>query len=670
MKARKAWHLMMPLILLIALPCFFLNPCNGQLDDDDYDDAEPAAPPPGLDHCNGVFLAYTFTSREKEYPKVKNATAQAWSFKSMVTITNTGKEDVIGWQVFVGFQHKEILVSAKGAVLMDADDFPADVSNGTTFAGSSMPDLKTSAETAGDYTQIAQQIEITGTQFGVRPPGIPMPKSLKLANHAYKCPKATKLGKTVLQVCCKKDPKAKPPKPAKKTKFMPRRYGDLSITYDVLQTYANNYMAQVTIDNNSPLGRLDHWNLTWEWKNGEFINTMRGAFTYSKDTSPCLYGKAGEYYADLDFSTVMNCEKSPIISDLPPTMKNDSKLGKLPYCCRNGSLLPSLMDEDKSRSIFQLQVFKLPPNTNRTAVDPPQKWKIDGTLNPQYRCGAPVRVAPTEFPDPAGLPSPTPAIMSWQIVCNITKPKERKARCCVSFSAFYNASVIPCNTCACGCDDNERCSKTAQAMLLPAEAALVPFENRTLKANAWARLRKAKIPNPRPCPDNCAVSINWHVTNDFRSGWAARITLFNWGDINFEDWFSALQFKKAYPGFEKVYSFNGTKLANMNKTIFFQGLPGLNYLMAESNGTRPGDPRNPGKQQSVISFTKKTTPGINVIGGDGFPSKVFFNGEECALPSHIPIKSAAASHKAEFTSAPALLIAVMTLLLMTDRLQY
>ena len=44
------------------------------------------------------------------------------------------------------------------------------------------------------------------------------------------------------------------------------------------------------------------------------------------------------------------------------------------------------------------------------------------------------------------------------------------------------------------------------------------------------------------------------------------------------------------------------------------------------------NPRVPGTQQSVLMFTKKTTPGIKVARGDGFPTKVFFNGEECSLP--------------------------------------
>ena len=93
---------------------------------------------------------------------------------------------------------------------------------------------------------------------------------------------------------------------------------------------------------------------------------------------------------------------------------------------------------------------------------------------------------------------------------------------------------------------------------------------------------------------------------------------------------------KAYDGFEKAYSFNATAVGN--DTIFMHGLEGLNYLVKQTNmnGT---DYLVPGKQQSVLSFDKKLTPSINVIAGDGFPSKVFFNGDECAMPQRLPMKS-------------------------------
>lgn len=619
------------LIIMFFLICSLIDLSKSQ----DYEDEQTAAPPPEEENCDGIFLSYIFISRQKEFPHVKNSSAQAWAFKSMATVLNAGTRELKAWKIFIGFQHKDILVSASGAVILDGDEFPASVGNGTYLSGYPQADLKTSIDTAGDINQIQVEIQMTGTQFGVKPPGVPMPKTIQLVNDGYKCPTPTRR-RSAMYVCCVRNPKFKTKEP-KSTKFLPRQNGDLSISYDIIQAYQGNYLAQVTMDNLNPLGRLDHWNLTWEWMRGEFIQTMRGAYTHKKDYSECIYGVAGKYYQDFDFSNVMNCEKKPVISDLPTDRAKDEKTGNLPYCCRNGSLLPTLMDESKSKAIFQLQVYKIPPDMNRTALYPPQKWKINGVLNPDYKCGPPIRVDPTQFPDPSGLQATSFAVGSWQVVCNITRPKNGNSRCCVSFSAYYNDSVIPCNTCACGCYDMQTCNPDIPAMLLPSEALLVPYENRTAKAKAWAKLKHFPVPKPLPCGDNCGVSINWHINSDFKKGWTARITLFNWGEINFEDWYTAIQIKNAYHGYENIYSFNGTRLPQLNNTIFFQGLPGLNYLMAEVNGTDPEkDPRVPGKQQSVVSFTKKETPGISIVKGDGFPTRVYFNGEECSLPTEFP----------------------------------
>ncbi|XP_016463448.1 COBRA-like protein 10 [Nicotiana tabacum] len=644
----------------VALVLFFQT-CNGQ----DYGGEEkPAAPPPEQEHCDGIFVTYSFEGRDKVYPLVKNISAQAWSFKSMLTVLNTGIYELKSWKVFVGFQHNELLVSADGAVAIDGDGFPVKVGkNGTTLAGYPQSDLKTAIDTAGDFTQMSAQISIKGTQFGLKDKATPMPKTIKLVNEGYKCP-APKRYTSYMHVCCTRDPKFKAKNVT--TKFMPRRYGDLSIIYDVLSAYTNKYQAQVTIDNLNPLGRLDHWNLTWEWMRNEFIYSIKGAYTHKKDPSECIYGPQGQYYKDFDFTTVINCQKKPLISDLPKEKADDDKVGKLPYCCRNGTLLSPIMNETQARSIFQMEVFKLPPDLNRTALNPPQNWKIEGTINPSYQCGPPVRVDPSEFPDPNGIGIITTAVASWQITCNITRPKPKGAKCCVSFSAYYADSVIPCSTCACGCEQTSKCDANRKPLLLPPEALLVPFENREEKAKAWNDIKHfGPLPKKLPCPDNCGVSINWHVDSDYKSGWTARITLFNWGDDSFEDWFTAIQMKKDIAsGYENVYSFNGTKLPNRNNTIFMQGLPGLNFLVGEVNGSNPNkDPRVPGKQQSVISFLKKYTPHINVAAGDGFPAKVFFNGEECALPPDLP---SIASFKSKVGLLPAVLLALFTFLLLTD----
>lgn len=440
--------------------------------------------------------------------------------------------------------------------------------------------------------------------------------------------------------------------------------------YDVIRTFDSNYWSQVTIANHNSLGRLDNWQLSFDWMMDEFIHTMKGAYPSIVDSSDCLFGPQGTFYRDLDFANVLNCKRRPTIIDLPPTKFNDTTLGMIPSCCRNGTILPPTMDPSKSTSAFQMQVFKMPPNLNRSDLSPPQNWKISGRLNPDYKCGPPVRVSPSQFPDPSGLPSNTTAFASWQVVCNITQPKGASPRCCVSFSAYFNDSVVPCRTCACGCpttNTGRTCSTTAPAILLPSEALLVPFENRTAMARAWADIKHLAVPNPMPCGDNCGVSINWHLFTDFNRGWSARITVFNWDETAFPDWFAAVQLDKAVPGFEKAFSFNGSTLSinGVNNTVFMQGLPGLNFLVGETDGANPKkDPRMPGKQQSVISFTKKFTPGINVAARDGFPTKVFFNGEECSLPTILPTSSSDRKGSAIIFSV---LLAVLAFILMQQQ---
>lgn len=468
-----------------------------------------------------------------------------------------------------------------------------------------------------------------------------------------------------MQVCCTRDVNAKS-NITVDDDFLPRQNGDLTIMYDVTRTYDASYWAQVTIANHNPLGRLDNWKLSWDWMHDEFINSMKGAYPYVADSSDCIYGPQGTYYQQLDFANVLNCERRPTIIDLPPTKANDTTLGLIPFCCRNGTLLPPSMDPSKSTSAFQIEVYKMPPDLNRSELVPPQNWKINGTLNPNYQCGPPVRVSPSQSLDASGVSNRT-AFASWQIVCNITRPKGVSPKCCVSFSAYYNDSVVPCKTCACGCPSNvgQTCSTTASAILLPPEALLVPFENRTSLARAWADLKHLTVPNPMPCGDNCGISINWHLYTDYTGGWTARMTLFNWDETAFPDWFAAVQLDKGAPGFEAAYSFNGTVLGSSNSTVFLQGRQGLNYLVAETDAANPAkDPRVPGKQQSVISFKKKNTPGINVPAGDGFPTKVFFNGEECSLPSILP---ASDSNRKGPVLILSVLLAVVVFLLMQQQ---
>ncbi|PUZ41449.1 hypothetical protein GQ55_9G506200 [Panicum hallii var. hallii] len=625
--------------------------------------AAAPAPDPG---CNGIQLTYNFQGRTKIRPFVSDRNKQPYAFRANATVLNSGTRPLKSWAILVEFAHGEILVGVDGAVLTGSGELPynttEDAGNATSFSGYPQTELLTPIATAGDLSQIQASVGIVGTLFAGPGPFVPLPTKLSLDNPDYRCPAARNVTAGILSTCCVLTPAAEAnatvidanaTDPTKN--FLTRGTGDLVITYDVLQAYPSSYLALVTLENNAKLGRLDNWRLSWEWRRGEFIYSMKGAHTSEVDTSGCIYGAQGQYYQSLDFSQVLNCDRKPVILDLPLSRYNDTQIGKIDNCCRNGTILPKSMDEKQSKSAFQMQVFKMPPDLNRTKLFPPANFKIAGasSLNPDYTCGQPVRVSPTAFPDPSGLDSTTLAMATWQVVCNIIRTKGAKPKCCVTFSAYYNDSVIPCNTCACGCPANRRgptCSTTAQSMLLPPEALLVPFDNRTQKAMAWAELKHYNVPRPMPCGDFCGVSINWHVSTDYNKGWSARVTLFNWEDVDMANWFAAIVMDKAYDGFEKAYSFNATAVGK--NTIFMQGLEGLNYLVKQTN-ISGSDYLVPGKQQSVLSFTKKLTPGIDVVAGDGFPTKVFFNGDECAMPQRIPMSS---GFRTRLSSAFALLL--------------
>ncbi|KAI3844943.1 hypothetical protein MKX03_019318 [Papaver bracteatum] len=599
----------------------------------EHSKTQPETPPPLSDSCNGVLLSYTSTLGKKLKPPSENLAKQACKFNSTAKIVNNGLEDLKAWKMYVGFKRAEFLVSASNAVLADGTPLPINTSSEDSgpvvFAGFPNADLKTEIETAGDLRQTEAEINIVGTVFGVQPPAVPMPINIALWNDGFICG----------------HPKMQDPDYLSNViseRFLPREEGDIEIMYDILRSYDSEYVAQVSVSNYNPLGRLDYWKLSWMRKRQEFITTMKGAYPSIVDSRDCLFGPQGVYYKDMDFNNVLNCQKNPTIVDLPLEKTNDSTLGGMLFCCKNGTILPPSMGPSRSTSIFQLTVKKMPPHLSRTDLVAPQDFQINGKFIPDIKCGLPKLVSPSSFPDISGLPINKIAVKSWQVVCKVIQPKDVSPKCCVSFSAFYNESAIPCKTCACGCPaSSNTCNTTAPARLLPPDALLVPFDNRTLMGKDWAEIKHLQISEPAPCPDNCGVSINWHINSDNAEDWSARMSVLNWGERNFADWFAAVQFRKAVPDIQKMHSFNCTALDDSNNTIFVHGLEGFNCLAAEEDGAESEwDLRVPGKQQSVIEFSKTRTPGFNIVQGDGFPSKIFFNGMECSLPSVLPTSRA------------------------------
>ncbi|KAA8549002.1 hypothetical protein F0562_000686 [Nyssa sinensis] len=96
--------------------------------------------------------------------------------------------------------------------------------------------------------------------------------------------------------------------------------GDMTILYDVLTAFETHYMAQVTITNHNPTHRIDKWRLKWEWTRQEFIYSIRGAYPTLVEQRGCIFGPQGNFYKDLDFSNVVNCQTTPEFADLPPNL--------------------------------------------------------------------------------------------------------------------------------------------------------------------------------------------------------------------------------------------------------------------------------------------------------------------------------------------------------------
>ncbi|CAO2832162.1 unnamed protein product [Amaranthus hypochondriacus] len=151
------------------------------------------APAPSSDLCNGIWLSYRWQSGKKLHP-LNELPKQPYSFKSNLIILNNDDIELKSWEVFVGFQHEELLVSATNALLANGSNLPALVGKGTVFTGFPVADLKTGIQTAGDLEQMMVNIQFEGTQFGVALPTVPLPNNISLVNDGYICPTPFTIG--------------------------------------------------------------------------------------------------------------------------------------------------------------------------------------------------------------------------------------------------------------------------------------------------------------------------------------------------------------------------------------------------------------------------------------------------------------------------------------------
>jgi hypothetical protein len=117
------------------------------------------------------------------------------------------------------------------------------------------------------------------------------------------------------------------------------------------------------------------------------------------------------------------------------------------------------------------------------------------------------------------------------------------------------------------------------------------------------------------------------------------MSVFDWSTTTFANWFVAIDLGAAGAGFQSAYSFNATRVPQLNDTLILQGIKGYSDYLLGTQGVYGASNYSYGIQQSVFGFT--TNPGISVDTGYGFPQKVWFNGEECSMPDYFPTSGAA-----------------------------
>ncbi|XP_031489533.1 COBRA-like protein 1 isoform X2 [Nymphaea colorata] len=376
--------------------------------------------------------------------------------------------------------------------------------------------------------------------------------------------------------------------------------GNITIKWDVIQWTADGYGATVTIFNFQQYRHIEApgWMLGWTWARKEVIWDMRGA--QATDQGDCSRFK---------ISLPHCCKKSPTIVDLLPGTPYNMQVAN---CCKGGVISSMVQDPVNSASSFFIVVGSA--GTSNTTVRPPLNFTF-GTPGPAYTCGRAKIGKPSKFLTPDGR-RVTRALMTWNVTCTYSQFLAQKApTCCVSFSSFYNDTIVPCPTCTCGCKNSVTQPGSCVEGNSPYLAAAV--------ASGGSNHDKPLV----QCTNHmCPIRVHWHVKLNYKEYWRVKMSVVNFNyRMNYTQWNLVVQ----HPNFDKVteiFSFNYKSLSPygvINDTAIFWGIKYYNDLLMEAGLL--------GNVQSEIIFQKDPTT-FTFKQGWAFPRRIYFNGDNCVLP--------------------------------------
>lgn len=387
--------------------------------------------------------------------------------------------------------------------------------------------------------------------------------------------------------------------------------GNITIVWDVTSWAGDGYIAWVKIYNYQHYRKIDApgWALTWNWTHGEYIWDISGAEATKQGDCSKLQFPGGKI--------PHCCMQYPVVVDLLPDPEKPEAPGVFKNCCKGGYIGAMSTDKNRSMAAFQVSVG----NATNTIWNfkPPSNFSlgVDG-----YKCTEPIKVNATKY-SATNTRRETQAQVTHNIVCTYSSVQKRKPpKCCVSLSAFYNDTIIPCARCACACGNF-----SAQSTLCTVTGGDQPYLMSTPTGDG---MELKKVKGSVECsPDGCPIGIHYHLKVNYETHWRSKITIINrslWD--NHTDWNIVVE----HPGMGNitdVFSWQAKSIVpyGVNNTAIFFGMKQYNdVLMPAGKG---------GNVQSEMLFAK--TPDFTLEDGWGFPRKIVFNGEECVMPEDIPM---------------------------------
>ncbi|KAJ8485405.1 hypothetical protein OPV22_017890 [Ensete ventricosum] len=272
------------------------------------------------------------------------------------------------------------------------------------------------------------------------------------------------------------------------------------------------------------------------------------------------------------------------------------------------------LNRTELRSVLSIIVVLLLMSSHAVAYDPLDptgnitiKWDIMSWTADGYVA---MVVPSTTFLTPDKRRK-TQALMTWNVTCTYSQFLASKhPTCCVSFSSFYNDTIIPCPSCACGCE-NKNCVKS---------------DSKILSSPGINTPKKDNTPLLQCTHHMCPVRVHWHVKLNYKEYWRAKIAITNFNyRMNYTQWTLVVQ----HPNLDnvtEVFSFEYKPLVaygSINDTGMFYGMKYYNDLLMEAGAY--------GNVQSEV-LLRKNADAFTFKQGWAFPRKVYFNGDECMLP--------------------------------------